>query len=278
MGNRRRTTIQTIAFLLQNANWKGFIKGEIYQGPVKNACVPGLNCYSCPGAVGSCPIGALQNSLTGYKIKLPYYVLGLLIFFGVILGRIVCGFLCPVGLLQDILNKIPGVKKVRTFVGDRWLRFLKYVVLILLVVVLPIFVKFTPFFCKYLCPSGTISGLLLAITNKPLFAQMGKIFTWKLMVLIALLAGSVIIYRPFCKYLCPLGAWYGLFNKVSVVQMSVDSSKCTHCNRCAQVCEMCVNPAVNPNSMECIRCGKCIDACANEALSITAFCSPRKRT
>ena len=52
----RRRLVQVYAALLYNAHVKGFIEGEIYTGPVKNLCMPGLNCYSCPGAAGACPL------------------------------------------------------------------------------------------------------------------------------------------------------------------------------------------------------------------------------
>ena len=75
------------------------MKGNIYKGDLKGMCVPGLNCYSCPGAIGACPLGSLQSALLNSKFKTPYYILGLLIIFGALLGRVVCGFLCPFGLL-----------------------------------------------------------------------------------------------------------------------------------------------------------------------------------
>ena len=166
MDKKLRLTIQGIAALIQNANFKGFFTGTISQSASKAFCVPGLNCYSCPGAVGACPIGSLQNSLSGMTFRFPYYVLGLLIFFGAVVGRAVCGFLCPFGLLQDLLHKIPFPKKIRTFKGDRKLRRVKYIVLLVLVIGVPSFAKLTPAFCKYLCPSGTLSGLLLALGDR----------------------------------------------------------------------------------------------------------------
>lgn len=268
MDNKRRLAVQAVATLIQNAHFKGFFTGKIYQGKTKSVCVPGLNCYSCPGAVGACPIGSLQNSLSGLKFKFPYYVLGLLIFFGTLMGRIVCGFLCPFGLIQDLINKIPFPKKIKNFKGDKILRKLKYVILIVLVIVLPICVKLTPFFCKYLCPSGTVAGILLACSNTSLFKVFGSIFAWKACILGVIILLSVLIYRPFCKYLCPLGAIYGPFNKISVFKMHCNADKCTHCGVCAKVCDMCVDPSVTPNSVECIRCTKCIDACPAKALSL----------
>lgn len=265
--DRRRLAIQGIAALLQNANFKGFFTGRIYQGGLKAVCVPGLNCYSCPGAVGACPIGSLQNSLSGMSFRLPYYVLGLLIFFGALLGRAVCGFLCPFGLLQDLLNKIPFPKKIRTFRGDRKLRYLKYAVLLILVIGVPIFVKLTPAFCKYLCPSGTLSGLLLALSDSRLYAVLGGQFYWKLSVLMAVVVISIMIYRPFCKYLCPLGAIYAPFNKVALLRMSCDEAACISCGKCKDICGMGVDPSTDPNDPECIRCGSCIEACPAKALS-----------
>ena len=229
-------TIQGIAALIQNANFKGFFTGAISQSATKAFCVPGLNCYSCPGAVGACPIGSLQNSLSGMTFRFPSYVLGLLIFFGAGLGRAVCGFLCPFGLLQDLLHKIPFPKKIRTFKGDRKLRRVKYIVLLVLVIGVPSFAKLTPAFCKYLCPSGTLSGLLLALGDSRLFAVLGSSFYWKLSLLIACVIVSIMIYRPFCKYLCPLGAVYAPFNKVALFGMSCDKAACVDCGACIKEC------------------------------------------
>lgn len=269
MDSKKRTCIQGVATLLQNANFKGFFTGKIFQGTAKSVCVPGLNCYSCPGAVGACPIGSLQNFLSAKKFRFPYYVVGLLIFFGVLLGRAVCGFLCPFGFLQDLLHKIPFPKKIRSFRGDRLLRKLKYGVLLVMVILLPIFCKLVPVFCKYLCPSGTLSGILLSLADTRLFRVLGGQFFWKLSVLCLVVLGSVLLYRPFCKYLCPLGAVYAPFNKISLLQMRKDADKCTQCGACAAVCEMCVDPSQTPNSTECIRCGKCVHACPEDALQFT---------
>lgn len=268
MDKKKRTALQAIATLVQNANFKGFFEGKIYKGATKSVCVPGLNCYSCPGAIGACPIGSLQNALSAYKFKLPYYVIGLLLFFGSLLGRLICGLLCPFGFVQDLLNMIPFPKKIKTFKGDKILRYLKYFVLIVLVIILPICVKLTPFFCKYLCPSGTLAGILLSLSDTSLYKVFGSLFAWKACILGIIVLGSILIYRPFCKYLCPLGALYGLFNKISLFKMHVDKEKCTNCGTCAKVCDMCVNPSTTPNHTECIRCGKCTSACPVKALHL----------
>ena len=269
-----RLGIQAAATLVQNANFKGFFTGEIYEGPTKSVCVPGLNCYSCPGAVGACPIGSLQSFLGGMKFKFPYYVLGLLIFAGAVLGRAVCGFLCPFGLVQDLLYKIPFLKK-NSFRIDKYLRYLKYLVLLILVIILPMTFEMTPFFCKYVCPAGTLSGLLLSAANSQIRGALGPLFTWKFVLLLICIVGALIIRRPFCKYVCPLGAIYGFFNKVSLYRMTLDTDKCINCKACAGACQMNIDPSVSPNSMECIRCGECLDACPHGALHM-GFGKPRK--
>ena len=266
--DKKRFGILAAASLIQNAYFKGFFTGKIYQGPIKNVCVPGLNCYSCPGAVGSCPIGSLQSFLSGLKFRFPYYVVGLLLFFGAVLGRAVCGLLCPFGLLQELLYLIPGVPKKNRFPGDKALRYLKYVVLVLLVVVLPLCFALTPFFCKYLCPSGTVAGLLLALRDKLVRAQLGGIFLWKVSLLAIILGVCLFLWRPFCKYLCPLGAIYGLFNKFALYRMDLDKESCIHCGKCARACRMCVDPSQSPNSPECVRCGDCVKACPAKALKL----------
>ena len=265
MTDRKRFSIQAAAALLQNANLRGFFTGRIYQGASKSVCVPGLNCYSCPGAVGACPIGSLQSFLGSRPVRIPYYVAGLLLFFGALLGRAVCGFLCPIGWLQELLHRIPFPKKLR---GDRasgLLRKLKYLILAL-TVTLPLFFALTPFFCKYLCPAGTLAGVLLALADAAVRPLLGGVFAWKAAVLVSLAAASLLIFRPFCKYLCPLGAIYGLCNRFSLYRGAVDADKCIRCEKCAAVCRMGVEPQKEINSAECIRCGDCARACPTGAI------------
>ncbi len=264
--DKRRFSIQAVSALLHNANLKGFLTGKIYQGAGKNICVPGLNCYSCPGAVGACPIGSLQGFLSGLKFRFPYYVLGFLIFFGALLGRAVCGFLCPFGFFQELLHKIPFPIKKNSFAGDRQLRWVKYAVLLLMVVILPLCFALTPFFCKYLCPAGTLSGILLAVHDSMLRAQLGGIFLWKAFVLAAVIVGCLIVFRPFCKYLCPLGAIYGFFNRIALYRMDLDADRCVSCGKCKKVCQMGVDPVRECNSAECIRCGDCVRNCPVNAI------------
>ena len=204
-----RTWVQICFAALTNGYAAGFAKGTIYKGSTKLLCVPGLNCYSCPGALGSCPIGSFQAVIASRNYHFTFYVTGFLLFFGALLGRFVCGWLCPFGLVQDLLHKIPFVKKLRKLPGDRWLRFLKYVILVGFVIVLPLTVldivgQGQPWFCKYICPSGTLfAGIPLVASTPALQSALGWLFNWKVAVLVVLLLLSVVVYRPFCRYLCP---------------------------------------------------------------------------
>lgn len=265
----KRRLIQLYAALLTNANLKGFVNGQIYQGPVKNACVPGLNCYSCPAAAGSCPLGSLQNALAASGKRTPYYIFGIILLYGIILGRTICGFLCPFGLIQDLLYKIktPKLRKSRV---TKVFSLLKYVILVLLVVVLPLIYAFKdtplPAFCKYICPAGTLGGaigLLINSANDGLYAMLGPLFTWKFVLLVIFIAACVFIYRFFCRFFCPLGALYGLFNKISILGIRLEKPKCTDCGRCISTCKMDITTV---GDKECISCGECVSVCPTKAI------------
>lgn len=267
---RFRGWIQAAATLLTNIHILNLFKGKIYQGNVKTMCVPGLNCYSCPAATGACPIGAFQAVVGSSKFKFTYYITGFFILLGVLLGRFICGFLCPFGWFQDLLHKIPG-KKLST-AKLKPLRYLKYVILVVFVILLPAFVTNSlgmgdPFFCKYICPQGVLEGAIpLALANSGIRAALGHLFTFKFTILALFIILSILFYRPFCKWICPLGAIYSLFNKVSFLKIQVDHEKCVGCQKCSRVCKMDVNVVDTPNHPECIRCGECMKACPTDAI------------
>ena len=270
---RWRGWIQAGAALLTNLHLPNFFKGSLYQGAGKTVCVPGLNCYSCPAASGACPIGSFQAVVGSSKFRFSYYITGFLILLGVLLGRFICGFLCPFGWFQELLHKIP-TKKLSTK-KLKPLTYLKYAVLLVMVVLLPAFLvndvgMGDPFFCKYLCPAGILEGgIPLSLADTGIRASLGWLFTWKSCILLGVVVLSVFFYRPFCKWLCPLGAFYGLCNKVSVYRLEVDQSKCTSCGACSRVCQMDVDVFRTPNHAECIRCGDCVAACPHQAITKT---------
>lgn len=278
-GQGIRHGVQALWALLSNSYLWGFAQGKIYKGKLKNLCLPGMNCYSCPGALGSCPIGALQAVIGSWNFKFAFYVAGFLIFIGALVGRFVCGWLCPFGLVQELLHKIPFPRKLKTFKGDRLLRKLKYVILVVFVILLPMFLvdllgQGAPYFCKLICPVGTLEGgIPLTILNEGLRGAIGWLYTWKVAILAVVLVLSIIIHRPFCKYICPLGAIYSVFNPISVFRYHVDKEKCVGCGACAKACGMGCDPVQNANSLECIRCGQCKQVCPTGAIG----CGFRKK-
>lgn len=271
-----RLLVQLGFTALSNAHLPGFLRGSIYQGPLKNLCLPGLNCYSCPGALGSCPMGALQAVLTGRSSDFSFYVTGFLMVVGVLVGRLVCGWLCPFGLVQDLLHRLPG-KKIRKIPGDHWLKKLRYAVLLVLVLGLPALVRDaaglgTPWFCRWLCPSGTLmGGIPLMIANSGLRAAAGWLFSWKMLVLLIFLVLSVFVFRPFCRWFCPLGAVYGLFNPLSLFRYRVDPEACIRCGQCQKACGLDIPMYDKANSPDCIRCGKCRASCPTKAIHCGFF-------
>ena len=271
--NQNRWKIQLRAAIASDPFLCNFFQGKIYRGKLKGLCVPGLNCYSCPAAAASCPVGSLQAVIGSSKFHFACYVTGILILIGVLLGRVVCGFLCPFGWFQELLHKIP----TRKFSTRRFhiLTYLKYAVLLLFVIVLPMTVvnevgMGDPFFCKYICPAGILEGgIPLSAADAGIRASLGWLFTWKSCILLGVIALSIFFYRPFCKWLCPLGAFYGLFNRISVYRIQVDREKCTACGAYRRVCKMDVDVTRSPNSAECIRYGDCVASCPHRAISKT---------
>jgi ferredoxin-type protein NapH len=263
---KRRKTVQFLWTALSNGYLYGFAHGKIFSGRMKGICLPGLNCYSCPGAFGACPLGSLQSSLYGRQGIL--YVVGFLCLFGMVLGRFVCGWLCPFGLLQELIHKIPLGKKVKRLPGDKWLRKVKYVLLFLFVLILPFFLMDKPWFCAYVCPQGTLEGgVFLTLGVPALRSAVGWVYAWKVVILAAILVLSLFVYRPFCRYFCPLGVIYGSFNKLSILRYKVDTESCISCGACHKACPMDLDPSRKPNDALCVRCGACIDACPVKAIS-----------
>lgn len=261
----KRRFVQLISALIYNIDVANWFNGRISQTSLKKVCVPGLNCYSCPGAISSCPLGALQNTIANGKF--PFFITGFFLLIGTLFGRLICSFLCPFGLFQELLYKIPSKKIVHTQKLKpitRKLSLLKYFILAILCILLPMIFYFKdgfafPYFCKWICPEGTIfAGWPLVIMNETLRSAIGFLFSWKTALSVGFILWSIFMFRPFCRFFCPLGAIYSFFNKSAIFGIKVDASKCTHCNACVNSCKM---DTLEINDRECIRCGECKSSC-----------------
>ena len=194
----------------------------------------------------------------------------ILLLYGLLFGRWICSFLCPFGLVQELLHKIPTPKLKKSRL-TRALTYLKYVILAFFVILIPLAYAFRNFplpgFCKYICPAGTLEGalgLLSNAANQSYLGMLGPLFTWKFLLMVSILVAAVFIFRVFCRFLCPLGAIYGLFNRISFVGVRVDQKSCSECGICIGKCKMDVRRV---GDAECIACGECITACPTQAIS-----------
>jgi polyferredoxin len=272
-----RKWVQALFFILTNGYWNFPLSKGIYKGPLKIVCSPGLNCYSCPAATTYCPLGSLQQLLAGIRMSLEngqffvgFYVVGTMGVIGGFVGRMVCGWACPFGLFQELLYKIPSPK------FGIWspLRSIKYLLLLFMVILLPLFAidEFgfgSTWFCKYVCPAGTLeAGLPMLVLQPGLRESIGLLFFNKLFVLVLFIIWAVLASRPFCRTACPLGAFYALFSKIKLVKLRLDPARCTHCQACHTVCPMGVRFNESPDDMECISCLACSKACTFDAISL----------
>jgi polyferredoxin len=257
----RRTRSPIVAFfglILPNSYYPVVASKEIYDGPLKQTCFPGLNCHACPTALSACPIGILQHfSAIG---KFPFALVGFLGAIGIVFGRSVCGWLCPFGWIQDQTYKIKS-RKFRIHPG---LKYGKYVSLFVLAILLPYFVEAHWF--SRICPWGTLSAGIPWVIWNPLNPadsmpviepdMIGWLYVLKISIMIAFLVLFVFTSRPFCRTLCPLGAIYAHFNRFSFMRLEVEG-QCVDCNLCVDVCPTQIRISDDPNSPDCIRCLNC---------------------
>lgn len=266
----KRHLIQLLAVLLYSLDFRGIATLSVGRAPTKGLCAPGLHCYSCPGAIAACPIGALQQSLASASLPMMFYVGGTLLAFGALAGRTICGWACPFGFLQDLIDKAGRalrLPEMRKGAWSRRLSWLKYAMLGLAlagpILTLSAQGLGKPLFCTFVCPAGTLPGIALVFSNPMLQSMVGTLFSWKVSVLLALVAAALFIYRPFCRFLCPLGALYGFFNRFCVLRYTVDPDACTKCGACVNVCRMDVR---HVGDRECIQCGVCRSSCEFNAI------------
>jgi polyferredoxin len=219
-----------------------------------------------------CPFGGIETllpyiitgrTLTSTNLLNFSLLLGVL---GVALvaGRAFCGWMCPLGTVQDFLaawgRRLSGERhhirgkasKARLPLHlpatvDKYLRYAKYLILALILAA-SLYAVYPPL--HEFCPVRAVFSFKLT----PLL--------WS--VLAAFLVTSIFVERSWCKYLCPLGATLAIFNKISPVRL-VSNATCNNCGRCDIECSMGI--ADVPNNLtdtECIRCLECLDTCARD--------------
>jgi polyferredoxin len=230
-----------------------------------NMCGPVFHCYACPLATFACPIGVIAQ-FTAIHI-FPFVTIGFLIVVGALFGSLVCGWVCPFGLLQDIAAKVPTPK----FSLPEWTGHLRYVVLVGTVIAIPYFFgEGHPLFICRVCPAGALEK---AVPDMVQQAITGKTIAWpnalKLTILILFLVAIFFVKRPWCRILCPLGAIFSLFNRISAFFIRFNLDNCTNCLQCHKFCKYNIEPEKSPNDLRCIRCLECT-RCNFDALNFTS--------
>jgi polyferredoxin len=268
----RRITQSFFGVFLANSYFQIFSTRIIYDGPLKSACVPFLNCHACPTALMACPIGMLQHFMALGQV--PYFLIGFFIVIGLAVGRAACGWLCPFGLIQDLLYKI----KAKKFGIPKFLNYLKYPILVILVIILPYF-TYTHWFSK-LCPFGALTAGIPWVIWNPIDPDfdtqvidpetVGFWYFLKIAILIVFLLWFVLSKRPFCRVICPLGAIWGVFNRISLLRFKIKES-CAECGSCAEMCPMDLDVNTEVDSENCIKCFECINCEHVESVYDTNF-------
>lgn len=216
-----------------------------------------------------CPFGGLESLYmffaTGSFISKIYSGTMILFFItfivAIIFRRSFCGLICPFGTIQEFFAKIGRLifkKNYKININiDNYLRYFKYVILIL-----------TVFYAWY------TAGLWMAPYDPwSVYAHLSEGFTaiWTespigFIILIITVIGSIIYDRFFCKYLCPMGAFYGILGKISPFKVFRNKNICIACGKCSEVCPVNIDVANEDNvkSAECINCQICILNCPKE--------------
>lgn len=223
---------------------------SLFQGNLASASLAGLRL--------SDPLAALQVLLLtgGLALSLAAGVGLVLLFYLLVGGRTFCGWVCPVHLLTDLAERLPGSRhRPRWQPGWKWVS-LGVALLLTLALRIPAF--------ETLSPIGIV-GRALSFGPGPELVLVGLLVAAELLL----------VRRLWCRSLCPLGALYAALGRISPLRVVYDAERCVHCGRCRQECfvpEVLAPPleqgAAAVVSGECSRCGSCVGACPVGALSL----------
>ncbi len=236
-------------------------------------CYPFFYCNACPAATSACPLRSIEKSVykSNFAWDLLIYPLLILGFFGSITGRAICGWACPIGLLQrgtgnvaKKFKKYPTIKKLGQHKAERYFRYIKYFILIGLVVVTSALIGFM---FTDICPVGFLTGTIPTLILNPEKFIFGFYFWPAFIILILFLILIFIVERGWCRYFCPVGAILAPFNKISLYHVEVDKTNCISCNVCSWNCPMGIDVPNMNRDPECIYCGKCMDVCPKKGIS-----------
>lgn len=223
-----------------------------------------------------CPYGALESFynllFAGAFIQKIFVsamiMLALTLVIAVLFRRSFCGMICPFGALQEFFAKIGNVlfkKRPKMPAAlDKPLRFLKYLILILTIVIAW---KTKGLWMSPYDPYAAYSHIFSGFAN--LWAE----FTIGTILLVVTIVGSIVYDRFFCKYLCPMGGFLAVIGRISPTKVVRDDKVCIHCNKCSKVCPVNIDvaKATEVKTTECISCNECVNICPKEGAIAVKF-------
>lgn len=238
-------------------------------------CYPFFYCQACPAATSACPLRALESSVynSSFSWKLFVYPLMILGSLGVLTGRAVCAWACPIGFLQRGTSKVARkVKKTKLAqkVGhhsvEKYLRYTKYAMLIGLVFLTSYLIGFI---FTDICPVGMLTGTIPILLLNPGKFVPNYFFPVAFVILLLFFILIFVIERGWCRYFCPIGAILAPFNKISYLYVKVGNKNCIHCDLCSNICPMGIDVPNMHRDPECILCGKCVNVCPQKGITFS---------
>jgi polyferredoxin len=296
---KSQSWIQLLSTLITN-NWltRQFTKGI--------PCI-GFNCYACPLAAVACPIGSIQyfvglgqvpwyvlgvvglvGALGGrlacgwlcpfgwfqellYKLPVPKWMVqprdrakGWLVL-AVTLGY-AAGFwlMLPFAIASTVLFALYLIAGLALYAFLGLSRVFALGGLVLVVA----WITHEPWFCK-ICPAGMLEGgIPQVLLDAELRLWIGPLYWLKFVTLALFVAWMAVTQRPFCRWVCPLGTFWSLFNRWSTLRLAVDNNACIQCDRCWGVCPVQIRIYHDANTGSCVRCMRCIDVCPVSCIGV----------
>lgn len=205
------------------------------------------------------PLCALTKSFTRYQMRgfvpAPMVIMmGALVLFTVVGNKIFCGWICPLGCLQEVIFRLSKIKKFKLpfYITNSFrLSFFGIFLIFVFLFEANIYNLFNPF---------------------EFFSQ--QLNTYTIIVTSIVILASIFYFRPFCQFLCPAGLFTWIFEHVSLFKIHKNEEKCIHCNKCIKEspCEA-IESIINDKKIipDCFPCGECIRSCPEDALSFSFY-------
>lgn len=223
---------------------------------VASVVVLGFYAGACPCPIQSMQHGVLALSGTPVKWHSLIYFAGLLPI-TYLFGRIYCGWICHLGALQELIFRTSGFRLLQGARSQLIMRIIRGIVLLALVIQLLV----------------TQTYLFREIDPFPVvynFYASHAIGWWLVGILVV---SSFLLYRPFCKTICPVGLVLGWISKLPGASVLAAKDNCNACKRCNNQCSIrAITRDGNVSKLdnqECIRCGECLNGCPRDAMGFS---------